>query len=102
MHVNGADLTVVELSLKSLEICKQRFKVYGLRARFYEGNIEELSNFVPIEKYDLVYAFGVIHHTPHPEKVVSEVKNIMEPDSEFRLNVICKKFMESFYDRSGI
>ena len=64
----GADLTIVELSKKSLDITKKRFKVYGLKAKFYLGNIERLSEFLPKEKYDLIYSFGVIHHTPHPEK----------------------------------
>jgi 2-polyprenyl-3-methyl-5-hydroxy-6-metoxy-1,4-benzoquinol methylase len=70
----GADLTVVELSEKSLEICKRRFAVYGLKAKFYLGNAEELSSFLPMEKYDLIYSFGVIHHTPNPEKVIEEIK----------------------------
>lgn len=38
----GADLTVVELSQKSLELARQRFTVYGLQARFIHGNAEEL------------------------------------------------------------
>ena len=31
----GADLTVVELSEKSLDLCRRRFDVYGLEARFH-------------------------------------------------------------------
>ncbi len=98
----GADLTAVELSSKSLEICKQRFKVYGLKARFYEGNIEELSKFVPIEQYDLVYSFGVIHHTPHPEKVVEEVKKYMGSHSEFRLMLYAKNSWKAFMIEAGL
>ena len=69
----GADLTLVELSEKSLEVCKKRFETYGLKANFYSGDAEELSSFVPVESYDLIYSFGVIHHTPHPEKVFEEI-----------------------------
>ncbi|HHN63798.1 MAG TPA: class I SAM-dependent methyltransferase [Nitrospirae bacterium] len=98
----GADLTVVELSPKSLEICRERFRCYGLNARFYQGNIEELSSIVPVEKYDLVYSFGVIHHTPHPEKVVSEVKKYMGEDSEFRLMLYAKNSWKAFMIEAGL
>src|SRR3954463_3087587 len=43
----GADLTVVELSEVSLELCKKRFQVYGLKARFFVGNAEELIQTLP-------------------------------------------------------
>ena len=46
---SGADLTTIELSEKSLEICKKRFAVYGLKAKFYLGNAEELNSFLPVE-----------------------------------------------------
>lgn len=38
----GADLTVVELSARSLELARQRFDVYGLHATFIHGDAEEL------------------------------------------------------------
>lgn len=72
----GAKVTAVELSKKSLEIAKKRAKVFGLDKwiKFYLANAEELSKVVPVEPYDLIYSFGVIHHTPHPEKVITEIK----------------------------
>jgi 2-polyprenyl-3-methyl-5-hydroxy-6-metoxy-1,4-benzoquinol methylase len=81
----GADYTGVELSDESLRLARQRFEVLGLAGRFHLGNAEELSAFVPVERYDLVYSFGVIHHSPHPERIVAEVKRYMGPGSEFRL-----------------
>ncbi len=86
----GAKLSAVELSQKSLEICRQRFGVYGLRANFYLGDAEKLNTFVPVEKYDLIYSFGVIHHTPHPEKVIEEIKKYCGPETEVRLMLYSK------------
>jgi ubiquinone/menaquinone biosynthesis C-methylase UbiE len=86
----GANLTVVELSKKSLDITKKRFKVYGLKAKFYLGNIEELSKFLPKEKYDLIYSFGVIHHTPNPEKVFKEIKKYCKSETELRIMLYSK------------
>ena len=86
----GADITVVDLSEESLALCKQRFGVYGLDANFYEGNAEHLSDFVPVETYDLIYSFGVIHHTPHPEQVMQELQQYCKPDTELRLMLYTK------------
>jgi len=83
----GADLTVVDISDKSLEITKKRFEVYSLKAKFYCGNVEDLSSFLPIERYDLIYSFGVIHHTPSPKKAISEIKRFMNKETILKLMV---------------
>src|ERR1700674_1915065 len=72
---HGAQVTAVDLTEKSLEVARQRARVFGLedRVRFIQANAEKLSESVPVEPYDLVYSFGVIHHTPHPERVLDEI-----------------------------
>jgi 2-polyprenyl-3-methyl-5-hydroxy-6-metoxy-1,4-benzoquinol methylase len=86
---HGAWVTAVELSPESLEIARQRATVFGVqdRIRFYEGNAEELSKFVPVEPYDLVYSFGVIHHTPHPEQILDELRAYTRPGSTVKIMV---------------
>src|SRR5579864_4174749 len=73
---HGAQVTAVDLTEKSLEVARQRARVFGLEdhIRFQQANAEELSRYVQPEKYDLVYSFGVIHHTPHPERVMEELR----------------------------
>ncbi len=93
----GADLTVIDLSSESLSLCKKRFEVYGLNARFYCGNSEELSSIVPVEKYDLIYSFGVIHHTPHPERVFEEIKKYCAPETEVRIMLYSKWCWKVFW-----
>ena len=93
---NGANLTIVELSEESLKICKQRFKIMGLTANFILGNAENLSSLIGEKKFDLVYSFGVIHHTEHPEKIVTEVHNVLKDDGEFRLMVYAKYSFKLF------
>jgi ubiquinone/menaquinone biosynthesis C-methylase UbiE len=82
---NGADLTIVELSSESLDITKKRFEVYDLKARFIQGNAENLSDLVLGETFDLVYSFGVIHHTPSPEKVFKEITKVLKPHGELKV-----------------
>ena len=61
---HGADYTGVDLSDESVKICKQRFAVYGQPGRVLSGNAEELDTLFAGETFDLIYSFGVIHHTP--------------------------------------
>jgi ubiquinone/menaquinone biosynthesis C-methylase UbiE len=86
---NGAQVTAVDLSPQSLELAHKRAQVYGLEKeiRFYSGSAEELSSVVPVEPYDLVYSFGVIHHTPHPERVVAEMRKYAKPGTAVKIMV---------------
>jgi len=86
---HGAMVTAVELSQRSLEIARQRAEVYGLenRIRFYRANAEEMTQVVPVEPYDLIYSFGVIHHTPDPEQVVDQIRHYVRPGSTIKLMV---------------
>ncbi|MEO7803002.1 MAG: class I SAM-dependent methyltransferase [Actinomycetota bacterium] len=86
---NGAEVTAIELSEESLKLAKQRAEVFGLadKITFYLGNAEELTSVVPPKPFDLVYSFGVVHHTPHPERVMAHLRSYVHPDSEIRIMV---------------
>lgn len=85
----GAQVTVAELSDESLKVARQRAEVFELsdRIRFYNGNAEELTSFVPVEPHDLVYSFGVIHHSPHPERILEQATRFMRPGSVLKVMV---------------
>jgi 2-polyprenyl-3-methyl-5-hydroxy-6-metoxy-1,4-benzoquinol methylase len=72
----GAEVTAVDLSVESLDLARKRAEVFGLsdRIEFHEANAERLSQYIPAKEYDLVYSFGVIHHSPAPEKIIAEVR----------------------------
>ncbi len=86
---NGAQVTAIDLSEKSLEMARRRAEVFGLsdRIRFFHGSAEQLQQVVPPEPYDLVYSFGVIHHTPHPERVLEQLRNYVRPGSTVKIMV---------------
>jgi SAM-dependent methyltransferase len=97
----GADVTVVDLSDESIAVCKKRFEVFGLKANFYSGDAEHLGEFVPVQKYDLIYSFGVIHHTPHPEKVFEQLKQYCKPDTELRIMLYSRWCWKVFWIVAG-
>lgn len=80
----GADYTGVELSAASLELAKKRFDVFGIPGQFLVCNGEQLASHLPAASYDLVYSFGVIHHTPNQRAVVEQIRKVVRPDGMFR------------------
>jgi 2-polyprenyl-3-methyl-5-hydroxy-6-metoxy-1,4-benzoquinol methylase len=86
---HGAQVTAVDLSENSLNLARKRAQVFGLedRIRFIQADAERLSEFVPPEPYDLVYSFGVIHHTPHPDRVLAQIPQYLKPDSTVKIMV---------------
>ncbi len=85
----GAQVTAVDLSETSLALTEQRAKVYGLQdhIQLYHANAESLADVVPEAPYDLVYSFGVIHHTPNPNRVLEELRRYTPPGSTLKIMV---------------
>jgi 2-polyprenyl-3-methyl-5-hydroxy-6-metoxy-1,4-benzoquinol methylase len=85
----GAQVTAVDLTEQSLQVARQRAKVFGLedRIQFIQADAEKLSESVPVEPYDLVYSFGVIHHTPDPNRVLDEIRKYVTAQSTVKIMV---------------
>jgi 2-polyprenyl-3-methyl-5-hydroxy-6-metoxy-1,4-benzoquinol methylase len=96
---NGARVTAVDLSEKSLELARTRASIYGLedRIRFYQASAEELTSFVPLESYDLIYSFGVIHHTPHPERVLEQIRQYVAAGTTIKIMVYHRRSWKVFW-----
>ena len=96
----GAEVTAVDLSIESLNLAKKRAEVFGFedRIKFYEANAEKLSDYIPAEKYDLVYSFGVIHHSPHPEEIIKQIReNFVHSGSALKLMVYYRYSWKVFW-----
>ena len=93
---NGAIYTGVELSEESLNLTKKRFEVYKQKGDFYLGNAENLNEFLPSQKFDLIYSFGVIHHSPNPDKIINSLRNFMHEKSEARIMLYSKDSWKNF------
>lgn len=98
---NGASYTGIELSEDSLEIAKKRFEVYNQTGEFFAGNAENLSEFLPKRTYDLVYSFGVIHHSPNPRKILEEARLYMNKDSIIKVMIYSKNSWKDIMIENG-
>ena len=75
---SGARYVGVDLTPKSIELAKERFNLFGLQARFKVADAETRLPF-PDNSFDHVYSFGVIHHSPVPERIVREIYRVLRP-----------------------
>jgi ubiquinone/menaquinone biosynthesis C-methylase UbiE len=73
----GFDVTAVDLTENALAVAKEFAAQRGVRIDFRLGNAEGLD--FPDGSFDVVYSFGVLHHTPDIERSVAEVRRVLEP-----------------------
>ena len=83
----GADVTAIDLSPESVELTRKRAAVFGLADRVHVsvGDAERLNDFVPVEGYDLIWSFGVLHHTPHPERALDGLRAYAKPGTTLKI-----------------
>jgi ubiquinone/menaquinone biosynthesis C-methylase UbiE len=70
----------IDYNMPSVEITKARFKDEGAKGTFLNGDAENLP--FPDNYFDIVYSFGVLHHTPGTEKAIHEVYRCLKPGGQ--------------------
>lgn len=99
---HGAFYTGLEISKVSLELCRKRFEVFNLAGNFIEGNVENLDDILEGQSFDLIYSFGVLHHTPTIEKALNSLKKFMNENSTLKIMVYAKNSIKQALINSGI
>jgi SAM-dependent methyltransferase len=100
---NGAEYTGIELSDTSLELTKKRFDVFQLKGSFFNidaQNLEELSS-VGCD-FDLIYSFGVIHHSPNPQKIIDNCLRLLKPDGVLKIMVYAENSWKKMMIDGGL
>lgn len=100
---HGAQVTAVDLSDNSLNVARKRAEVFHLQdqIRFIQADAEHLSDYVPVEPYDLIYSFGVIHHTPHPDRVMEQIHRYLKPGATVKIMVYNRRSWKVFWILAG-
>ncbi|HEY3578966.1 MAG TPA: class I SAM-dependent methyltransferase [Pyrinomonadaceae bacterium] len=73
----GARCTGIDLTPRSVEITRHRFKLYDVRGAFTIADGERLP--FASETFDVVYSNGVLHHTPDTAGAIREVHRVLRP-----------------------
>ena len=97
----GAEYTGVDLSDVSLAMARRRFEVFGLDGQLFCHNAEQLDVVLPPASFDLVYSFGVIHHTPQPRAVIECARRLVKPDGELRIMLYARHSWKAIMIEEG-
>ena len=78
---NGAKVTAIDIGEDQINLTKLNFKLRNLQYdEITTGNVENLK--FKDETFDLVYCFGVIHHTVEISKAIDEIFRVLKNDGE--------------------
>jgi ubiquinone/menaquinone biosynthesis C-methylase UbiE len=77
----GARMTGIDLTPRSIDLTRRRFTQEGLGTdlRLMDATALEF----PDDSFDVVYSFGVLHHTSSLERAVAEIRRVLRPGGVF-------------------
>lgn len=76
----GAVTYDLDLASEHIRLAKKRFQLYNKSGHFITADAEH--NCFKDNCFDVVYSFGVLHHTPNTEKSIDEVYRVLKPGGE--------------------
>src|SRR4051812_43762868 len=78
-------LTGVDLTPRAIEFTRSRLGLYGLESDLRAADAENLP--FPDNAFDLVYSWGVLHHSPDTPRAIREVWRVLRPGGEARVMI---------------
>jgi ubiquinone/menaquinone biosynthesis C-methylase UbiE len=72
----GAELYGIDLTERAVAHTRNRLACFGLESRLEVGDAENLA--FDDESLDLVYSWGVLHHSPDTHRTISEVWRVLK------------------------
>jgi ubiquinone/menaquinone biosynthesis C-methylase UbiE len=85
----GAELTGIDLTDSAVAAVRERLALEGLDADLRVADAESLP-FADGE-FDLVYSWGVLHHTPDTERALAEVRRVLRPGGEAKVMLYSRR-----------
>ena len=82
---NGAILWGIDLTQASVNLAKKRLDLEKMHATVKIGDVEALDfedNF-----FDIVYSYGVVHHTPDTPQAIREIHRVLKPGGTARIMI---------------
>lgn len=97
---HGAEYVGIDISEESVKLAQRRFEVMGLNGQFFVHNAaDDLSKY---GKFDLVYSWGVLHHYPDVDRIISNIHDVLIDDGELKFLVYAKNSWKYAMIRKGL
>jgi len=84
----GAILYGIDLTERAVNFTKKRLGLFGLHSNIEVGDAEALR--FADSTFDLVYSWGVIHHSPNTKQAASEILRVLRPGGQFKVMIYHK------------
>ena len=87
---NGSEVFGIDLTQNSVSTVEKRFAMNGLKGEFKVASFKE----IPYEDntFDVVYSFGVLHHSPFMADGIEEVRRVLKPGGKAIIMLYHKGF----------
>jgi ubiquinone/menaquinone biosynthesis C-methylase UbiE len=86
---SGARVVGIDLTAAAVEAVRRRLALEGLDGDVRLGDAEALP--FADASFDLVYAYGVLHHTPDTPGAVAELRRVLRPGGEARVMLYSRR-----------
>ncbi len=96
----GANYIGIDLSFESVSIANKRIELENFAPKCYVWNIEDpLISYIPA---DLIYSFGVLHHTVNPHLALRNIRHVIKPDGELRIMLYAMNSWKAIMVNAGL
>jgi 2-polyprenyl-3-methyl-5-hydroxy-6-metoxy-1,4-benzoquinol methylase len=96
---NGASLTAIDQTALAVEATRRRLDLKRLDAQVLQQDAEKLT--LPDRSFDVVWTWGVIHHSSSTEQCVGEISRVLRPGGRLMMMVYYRPSLV-FYLHCGL
>ncbi len=90
----GADATGIDLTERAVALTRGRLLEEGLEAEVRVADAEALP--FADAAFDVVYSWGVLHHTPDAERAIAEAQRVLAPGGQLKLMLYHRRSWVAF------
>ena len=90
----GANLHGIDLTPRAIDHTRRRLAMFGLKSELQVADAEALP--FADASFDVVYSWGVIHHSPDTARAAQEILRVLRPGGRFSVMVYHRRSMVGY------